>query len=229
MERHELDFPVGMSLGRVAAILVEPEDPVCMLVMAHGAGAGMRHPFLENLSQRLASRNVATFRYQFPYTEAGEKRPDPPPVLEATVLAAVQAAGGLRPTVPMLAGGKSLGGRMTSHLAARQFLPGVRGLVFLGFPLHPPKKPATARANHLDEVPLPMLFLQGTRDTLADLSLIQSVCERIGTSATLHVVEGGDHSFKVLQRSGRTETQVLDELADTIAQWAEHLVRPMRR
>jgi predicted alpha/beta-hydrolase family hydrolase len=229
MDRHELDFPVGMSLGRVSAILLEPDDPVCMFVMAHGAGAGMRHPFLEEVSQRLATRNVSTFRFQFLYTQAEEKRPDPPPVLEATVLAAVQAAGGLRPSVPMLAGGKSLGGRMTSHLAAGQFLPGVRGLVFLGFPLHPPKKPATTRADHLDQVPLPMLFLQGTRDTLADLPLIQGVCARIGTGATLHVVEGGDHSFKVLKRSGRNDFEVLDELAETIAQWAEQLVRPMRR
>jgi predicted alpha/beta-hydrolase family hydrolase len=229
VERVELDFAVGMSLGKVSAILLEPPRASWLYVMAHGAGAGMRHPFLEQLAQRLAERGVGTFRYQFPYVEAGETRPDPPPVLEATVLAAVQTAGGLRPSLPLLAGGKSLGGRMTSHLAARQFLPGVRGLVFLGFPLHAPKKLSTTRADHLDQVPLPMLFLQGTRDTLAELELVRTVTGRLGKTATLHVVEGGDHSFKVLKRSGRNDGEVQDELADALAGWASALLPPERR
>jgi predicted alpha/beta-hydrolase family hydrolase len=181
------------------------------------------------MSARLADRNIATFRYQFPYMQAGEGRPDPPPVLHATVLAAVQTAAEMLPSIPLLAGGKSLGGRMTSQLAARESLPGVQGLVFLGFPLHAPKQPSIARGEHLDQVALPMFFLQGTRDTLADLGLIKSVCERLGDKARLHVVEGADHSFKVLKRSGRTETEVLDELADTIPHWADALPRPPRR
>jgi hypothetical protein len=228
-ERQEFDLQVGFSLAKVSAILDAPPNATWLYVMAHGAGAGMRHPFLEQMATRLADREVATFRYQFPYMQAGEGRPDPPPVLEATVLAAVQTAGEMMPSLPMLAGGKSLGGRMTSHVASRSFLPGVRGLVFLGFPLHAPKKPAVTRAVHLEQVPLPMLFLQGTRDTLADLDLVTSVCGRLEGHATLHLVDGGDHSFKVLKRSGRTEDDVLDELADTIQHWATALLQPVRR
>ena len=228
-ERVELDFTVGPMLGTVSAILVEPPGATWLYVLAHGAGAGMRHPFLEEVAQRLACRGIATFRYQFPYMQAGETRPDPPPVLEATIVAAVQAAGGLRPSLPLLAGGKSLGGRMTSHVAAGRFLPGVRGLVFLGFPLHAPKKPALTRAKHLDQVPVPMLFLQGTRDTLADLDLVRSVVTRLGHDATLHVVEGADHSFRVLKRSGRNDGEVLDEVADTLSRWAGTLLNPVRR
>ena len=228
MER-ELTFTIGLSIARVSAILVEPPRARWLYVMAHGAGAGMRHPFLERMSAELAKREVGTFRYQFPYMQAGEGRPDPPPVLEATVQAAVSTAGRLIFGVPLLAGGKSLGGRMTSQIAAHEFLPGVRGLVFLGFPLHAPKRPSDKRAIHLEQVPLPMLFLQGTRDALADLSLLRLVCERLAPSATLHVVEGGDHSFKVLKRSGRTEAQVFDELADTIVEWADALLRPAAR
>ncbi|MBI4501406.1 MAG: dienelactone hydrolase family protein [Gemmatimonadetes bacterium] len=184
----------------------------------------MRHPFLEQISERLCQREVATFRYQFPYLQAGGGRPDPPPVLHATVRAAVEAAAAALPSIPMLAGGKSLGGRMTSQAAAKQPLAGVHGVVFLGFPLHPPKEPSITRAEHLGQVSVPLLFLQGTRDTLADLALTKSVCVRLGSNAELHVVEGADHSFKVLKRSGRTETDVLDELAATILRWADALV-----
>lgn len=219
----ELQFRVGQSIASVSALLVEPPDPQCLLVLAHGAGAGMRHPFLEAVSRDLAGRGIATFRYQFPYMEARQKRPDPPPVLEATVLAAVETAARALPGPPILAGGKSMGGRMTSSAASDKWLPGVRGLVFLGFPLHPPGRPAIERGEHLDRVPLPLLFLQGTRDEFAELSLITEVCRRLGSRATLHVVEGADHSFEVLKRSNRPPADVLAELGETIASWSGSL------
>jgi len=171
------------------------------------------------VAEALAERGVATLRYQFPYTEAGGRRPDPPGVLQATVRAAVTTAATVAPGLPLLAGGKSLGGRMTSSAAAKTPLPGVRGLVFLGFPLHAPGRSGIERAEHLDQVGVPMLFLQGTRDALADLELMRTVCARLGARATLHVVEGGDHSFAALKRSGRSDTEVITELADTIAGW----------
>lgn len=220
----ELRFNVGLSIAQVSALLVEPPDPRCLLVLAHGAGAGMRHPFLEQVSQDLARRGVATFRYQFPYMEARQKRPDPPPVLEATVLAAVETAARTLPGPPLLAGGKSMGGRMTSWTASDKWLPGVRGLVFLGFPLHPPGRPGIERGEHLDRVQLPMLFLQGTRDEFAGMDLITGVCRRLGSRATLHVVDAADHSFKVLKRSGRTAAGVMDELVAAICDWADPIV-----
>ena len=215
----DLTIDIGPRIGRVPGILTLPPDPRLLYVLAHGAGAGMRHRFLEAITAALAGRGVGTLRYQFPYMEAGGRRPDPPAILEATVRAAVAAAAEAAPGLPLLAGGKSMGGRMTSNAAARQPLPGVVGLVFLGFPLHPPKRLGDSRADHLREVHLPMLFLQGTRDTLADLDLITGVCQRLGPGATLHVVEGGDHSFAVLKRSGRSEDEVMSELAGTIAAW----------
>jgi uncharacterized protein len=214
-----VDIPVGERIGRVSGILTRPPDARVLYVLAHGAGAGMRHRFMEAIAAALAERGVASLRYQFPYTEAGDRRPDPPAVLEATVRAAVATAGEVAPDLPRIAGGKSMGGRMTSGAAARAPLPGVTGLVFLGFPLHPPKRPSEDRAAHLSAVGLPMLFLQGTRDDLADLGLITGVCTRLGPLATLHVVEGGDHSFEVLKRSGRTDAEVLDELAGAIVDW----------
>ena len=192
-------------------------------MLAHGAGAGMRHPFLERIAQALSERNVATYRYEFLYMEKRAGRPDPPAVAEARVRAAVLEAARAAPGVPLFAGGKSFGGRMTSQAQAREPLPGVRGLVFLGFPLHPPGRPATSRADHLDDVLIPMLFLQGSRDEFAGLDLLKPVVKRLGARATFHVVEGGDHSFKVLKRTGRTETDVMNELADTITAWTgEH-------
>ena len=214
----ELAIQVGERVGRVSALLELPRGARALYVLAHGAGAGMRHPFMQAVAAGLAERGVATLRYQFPYMEAGGRRPDPPGVLEATVRAAVARAGAAAPGLPLVAGGKSLGGRMTSSAAAKGPLPGVRGLVFLGFPLHAPGKPGTERAAHLEQVQIPMLFLQGTRDALADLSLVRGVAERL-PQATLHVVEGGDHSFAVLKRSGRTEAEVMAELADTIVAW----------
>jgi predicted alpha/beta-hydrolase family hydrolase len=207
--------------AEVSALLLAPARPRALYVLAHGAGAGMRHPFMEAVAQRLAARGVATLRYQFPYTEQGGRRPDPEPILLATVRAAVaagrEAAGG----APVLAGGKSMGGRMTSRAAAAEPLAGVAGLVFLGFPLHPAGRPGVSRAEHLARVELPMLFLQGTRDTLADLALLRPVLERLGERATLRVIEHADHGFHVPKRSGRTDEQVLDELATAVAEWPE--------
>jgi hypothetical protein len=219
----KVDIHVGDTVGDVSGIFLRPDDAWAVCVLAHGAGAGMRHRFMEAIAGALAARGVATLRYQFPYLELGSRRPDPPGVLEATVRAAVAKARELAPGLPLVAGGKSLGGRMTSNAMARRSIDGVRGLVFLGFPLHPPKQPDTARAEHLAQVQTPMLFLQGTRDTLADLDLITGVAERLGPRATLHVVEGADHSFSVLRRSGRTDAQVLDELADTITDWGKQV------
>jgi hypothetical protein len=214
-----LDITVGERVGRVSGLLTRPADARVLYVLAHGAGAGMRHRFMEAIAAALAERGVASLRYQFPYVETGSRRPDPPAVLEAAVRAAVAAAAQAAPDLPLIAGGKSLGGRMTSGAAARAALPGVAGLVFLGFPLHRPKQPSEDRAAHLSQVTLPMLFLQGTRDELADLGLITGVCARLGALATLHVVEGADHGFEVLKRSGRTDAYVLAELADTVVSW----------
>jgi predicted alpha/beta-hydrolase family hydrolase len=215
----ELTIKVGERTGAVSALLVRPPDAWLLYVLAHGAGAGMRHPFLETIAQRLAERGIATLRYQFPYMEQRGRRPDPPAVAEAAVRAAVQEAARVVPGLPLLAGGKSFGGRMTSSAQATAPLPGVVGLVFLGFPLHPPGRPGITRAEHLDRVAVPMLFLQGTRDDFADLALLRRVVARLGTRATLHVIEGGDHSFKVLKRSGRTEADVMGELVAAVEEW----------
>jgi predicted alpha/beta-hydrolase family hydrolase len=220
----DLHLDVSDAIGSVSAILVRPPDAWLLYVLAHGAGAGMRHRFLGSVSDALAGRGVATLRYQFPYSEAGRKRPDYPAVLQATVRAAVAKAAELEPELPIIAGGKSLGGRMTSGAAAAAPLAGVRGLVFLGFPLHPPGQPGTSRADHLDRVDVPMLFLQGTRDGFARLDLIIDVCEGLEPNATLHLVEGGDHSFSVPKRSGRTPLEVLGELVDTTVEWGRSRV-----
>lgn len=218
-----LDIHVGDSVGSVSGLLLRPADAWVTYVLAHGAGAGMRHRFMESIAQALAERGIATLRYQFPYFESGSRRPDPPGVLEATVRAAVARAGELAPDLPIVAGGKSLGGRMTSNAMARRPLEGVLGLVFLGFPLHPPRQPGVTRAEHLDRVESPMLFLQGTRDDLADLGLMKSMCAGLGPRATLHVVEGADHSFGVLKRSGRTVAEVMEELVLTMVAWLRGL------
>ncbi len=215
----ELRIHVGERSGSVTALAWRPVDADRALVLAHGAGAGMRHAFLETMAERLAVRGIATLRYQFPYVEAGRRAPSPQPVLLATVRAACRAAADTWPELPLLAGGKSMGGRMTSGAAAVEDLPGVKGLVFFGFPLHPAGKPGNERADHLADVDLPMLFLQGTRDKLADLELLRPICEQLGDRATLHVVDGGDHSFHVLKRSGRTHSEVMDELAGAVDHW----------
>jgi len=220
----ELRFAVGERAGEVSGLLLRPDGARLLYVLAHGAGAGMRHPFLESISQGLAERSVATLRYQFPYMEQRARRPDPPAVAAATVRAAVMEAARVTPGLPLVAGGKSFGGRMTSTAQAEAPLPGVRGLVFLGYPLHPPGRPGDSRAEHLARVQIPVLFLQGTRDEFADLKLLQPVVKRLGERATLHLVEGGDHSFHVLKRSGRTDTDVMGELVGMIADWAGRLV-----
>jgi predicted alpha/beta-hydrolase family hydrolase len=215
---------VGERGGEVSALLDRPRGARALLVFAHGAGAGMRHSFLEALCGQLVAAGIATFRYQFPYMEEGRRAPNPPRVLAATVRAAVLAAAQAAPDLPLLAGGKSLGGRMTSTAAAERALPGVRGLVFFGFPLHAQGLPGRARAEHLRDVMIPMLFLQGTRDELADLDLLRPVLDELGDRAQLHVVEGGDHSFHVLKRSGRSDAEVLGELATQVAVWCGSLV-----
>src|SRR5713101_6949999 len=206
--------------GGVSALLLLPGEPRLMLVLAHGAGAGMTHPFLASLAAELAAVGVATLRYQFPYMEQRRRVPDPPAVLTATVRAAVRTAAELAPRLPLIAGGKSMGGRMTSQAAAQQPLDGVQGLIFFGFPLHPPNRPGTKRADHLAKVTIPMLFLQGTRDTFADLKLLRPICAKLGERATLHVIESADHSFHVLKSSKRTDADVLRELAETTVSWA---------
>ena len=220
--------PVAISVGaggpRVSGLLLRPPDARWLYVLAHGAGAGMRHPFLETLARALAARQVATLRYQFPYMERRASRPDPPDVAAAAVRAAAAEAARLAPGLPLVAGGKSFGGRMTSTAQAEAPIPGVRGLVFLGFPLHPPGRPGDARADHLAQVQIPMLFLQGTRDEFADLELLRPVVKRLGDRATLHLADGGDHSFHVLKRSGRTDAEVLEELAAAVEEWATKLL-----
>lgn len=202
-------------------ILQRPEKAWALYVLAHGAGAGMRHPFLESLAGALFAEGVATLRYEFPYMERGERRIDPKPVLAARVQEAVTAAA--EQGLPLFAGGKSMGGRMTSQACAHGLVPGVRGLVFVGFPLHPAGKPGVARADHLREARVPMLFLQGTRDELADLSLLRPVVEGL-PRATLHVVDDADHSFHVRKKSGRTDAQALAELVQVFAHWARTLL-----
>ena len=192
-----------------------------MYVFAHGAGAGMHHPFMERASQALVTHGIATHRFDFPYMKAGKSRPDSPAVAEAAVREAVREAARETPELSLLAGGKSFGGRMTSQAQAREPLPSVRGLVFFGFPLHAPGRPGVERAEHLAAVHIPMLFLQGTRDEFATLDLLQGVVQRLGTRATLHLIEEGDHSFKVPKRTGKTEHDVLEELATTIQHWAD--------
>jgi predicted alpha/beta-hydrolase family hydrolase len=204
---------------RVSALIDAPAQPDAALVLAHGAGAGMTHAFMAAAAQGLCARGIAVLRYQFPYMERGSRRPDTPRVAHAAVRAAVAAAAALWPGLRLFAGGKSFGARMTSQAQALEPLPGVAGLVFLGFPLHPAGKPATDRADHLDDVALPMLFLQGTRDELAKPELLVPVVARLATRAMHHAVVDADHSFHVPARTGRKDAQVLDELLDVAADW----------
>ena len=216
-------FEATESSGEVSALLMRPVDADCLLVLGHGAGAGMQHASMEALAVHLAVRRIATFRYQFPYMERGRGRPDYQPILLKTVRSAVSAASVLSDGLPLLAGGRSMGGRMTSLAAAKQPLAAVRGVVVFGFPLHPAQKPGVERAEHLREVGVPLLFLQGTRDKLAPLDLLEPVCQKLVETATLHVIEGADHSFHVLKRSGRTDDEVRDELADATRSWIDGL------
>ncbi len=221
LETRDYRIDVGSGI-QVSGLLLQPEPAHALLVLGHGAGAGMRHPFMEALARELAAVGIASFRYQFPYMEDHRRVPDSPLVLTTTVQAAVRTAAEEAPGLPVLAGGKSMGGRMTSQAAAEGKLEGVRGLVFFGFPLHPPKRPATKRGEHLSGVRIPMLFLQGTRDELADLTLLHPIVKDLGALATMHVINGADHSFHVLKSSGNTDSAVLRELAETTASWAQN-------
>jgi predicted alpha/beta-hydrolase family hydrolase len=214
-----LHVNVSEKAGKVSGLLLAPPRAQALLVFAHGAGAGMRHHFMENVAEKLAARGVATLRYQFPYMEKGIKRPDTEALLTATVRAVVAAAREQRPDLPLFAGGKSMGGRVTSLAASKQPLDGVRGLVFFGFPLHAAGRPGAERGKHLYSTNVPMLFLQGSRDTLADLRLLGPVCKAMGTKAELLVIEGGDHSFHMLKSSGRSDDQVLDDIVSKAAAW----------
>ena len=202
-----------------AGLLWLSDPAASFLALAHGAGAGMRHAFMEAVAAALARRQVATLRFEFPYASAGSRRPDPRPVLIETVAAAAAEAQRLAGGLPVFGGGKSMGGRMTSQAAAEGRLAGACGIVFLGVPLHPAGKPGTARADHLASVEPPMLFLQGTRDALADLALLRPICDGLGPRARLHVIDGADHGFHVPKRSGRSDADVIEELADEVARF----------
>lgn len=222
MNAQQISIEVGTT-HRVSGLLLIPARPLACYVLAHGAGAGMMHRFMEAVAAGLCARGLATLRYQFPYMEVGAKRPDRPALAHATVRAAVAEAARRCPALPLIAGGKSFGGRMTSQAQAAAPLPGVIGLGFLGFPLHPAGKPSDDRAEHLSAVKLPMLFLQGTRDTLAEVQLLTAVARRLSPLASLHLIGQADHSFHVPARSGRTDRQVLDELLDALAAWASEI------
>ena len=211
---------------RVSALVSSPAQPSAGFVFAHGAGAGMAHTFMQAVAEGLQARDIATLRYQFPYMERGSKRPDTPALAQATVRAAVAWAVAQWPSLPLLAGGKSFGGRMSSQAQAAAPLPGVRGLVFLGFPLHPPDKPSAKRADHLDRVAVPMLFIQGTKDKLAEPAQLAPVLARLGTRATHVALEGADHSFHVPAKSGRRDQDVLGEALDALARWVGDVARP---
>ena len=220
---HASSEPVSIAVDdarRVSGLLLAPADARACYVLAHGAGAGMAHPFMAAVALELAARRIATLRYQFPYMEARAKRPDPPKLAQATVRAAAAEAARRLPGLALIAGGKSFGGRMTSQAQADAPLPGVRGLAFLGFPLHPSGRPSDQRGAHLFDVTVPMLFLQGTRDALADLTLLRPLIEKLGPRASLRLFDDADHSFHVPARTRRTDADVRAEMLDALAAWA---------
>jgi predicted alpha/beta-hydrolase family hydrolase len=222
-DAQKLTIEAGKS-ATVSALLMRPTKPRACYVFAHGAGAGMTHTFMTEAAEGLAARGIATLRYQFPYMEKASKRPDPPAVAHATVRGAITAAAQHCPGLPLIAGGKSFGARMTSQAQAKAPWAGVAGLAFFGFPLHPAGKPSSERADHLADVHMPMLFLQGTGDKLAELDLLRPVVKKLGRRATLHLVEGADHSFHVPKRSGRNDREVMAEILDAFAAWAAPLI-----
>jgi uncharacterized protein len=209
---------------RVSGVLQTPPDARACYMLAHGAGAGMNHPFMAAVAAELSARGIATLRYQFPYMERGSKRPDPPHVAQAAVRAAVAAAARAAPALPLIAGGKSFGGRMTSQAQAKAPLPGVHALAFLGFPLHPAGKPSQDRAKHLFDIRIPMLFLQGTRDTLAALDQLEPLGQKLGARATLKLFQDADHSFHVPARSGRKDADVRADMLDALAAWIDAVI-----
>jgi uncharacterized protein len=223
MDPQPLTFSVEGQ--RVSGLLMAPANVRACYVLAHGAGAGMGHPFMAAAAAGLAERGIATLRYQFPYVERGSKRPDTPKIAQAAVRAAVAEAARLTPNLPLIAGGKSFGGRMTSQAQAAAPLPGVRGLAFLGFPLHAPGNPSDERARHLFDVAVPMLFLQGTRDDLADLALLEPLVKKLGARATLKLFPDADHSFHVPARTGRKDAEVMREVLDAFAAWSDAVTK----
>jgi uncharacterized protein len=219
--------PVTISLDdgtHVSGLLQAPTNARACYVLAHGAGAGMKHAFMAAVATELAARGIATLRYQFPYMEKGGKRPDPPKLAHAAVRAAVAEAARLMPTLPLIAGGKSFGGRMTSQAQALEPLPGVHGLAFLGFPLHPAGKPSQERAEHLSGVQIPMLFLQGSRDQLATLDQLEPVCKALGERVTLEIFPDADHSFHVPAKTGRKDAEVRADMLNRLAAWIDNIV-----
>src|SRR5262245_38785007 len=221
----DIKFSAGEKVGKVSGLLILPKGAEAFLVIAHGAGAGMRHRFMEETAQKLADRAVATLRYQFPYMENGSKRPDSEAVLTDCVRATVATAKRHADGLPLFAGGKSMGGRMTSLAAPQAPLNDVQGLIYLGFPLHAAGKPSAGRANHLIDIKLPMLFLQGSRDALADLNLLKPLCARLGKRVELFVIDGGDHSFHLLKSSGRSYDQALDQAALKVGSWISQVLK----
>ncbi|HEY7889720.1 MAG TPA: alpha/beta family hydrolase [Steroidobacteraceae bacterium] len=219
-ESERLTIDVGAD-HHVSGLFDRPRAARALCILAHGAGAGMEHPSMQAVATGLAARSIATLRYQFPYMEQRSRRPDPPAVCHATVRAAVAQAGRLAPDLPLIAGGRSFGGRMTSQAQAQSPLAGVRGLVFLAFPLHPAGRPGAERAAHLQEVSIPMLFIQGTRDELADPSLLRALVERLGSRATLHLLEDADHGFHIPARSGRKDVDVRDDALNAVRTWLD--------
>jgi predicted alpha/beta-hydrolase family hydrolase len=221
---NRIKIKVSEKHGDVSGILILPDDAKYLLMFAHGAGAGMSHSFMEKAAQNLAAVSIATLRYNFPYTEKHGKRPDPAPVLLQTVQCVYLAAQELASGLPVFAGGKSMGGRMTSTAASKKLLEGIKGIVFFGFPLHAPGQPSNHRAEHLHRVREPMLFLQGTKDKLADLNLLQPVINDLKNNATLHIVDGADHSFHLPKSAGKTDDEALNELARKVKEWADGIM-----
>jgi predicted alpha/beta-hydrolase family hydrolase len=219
LKTRNIKFSATKSSGEVSGILLLPEKPKFLLLFAHGAGAGMNHPFMEKMSSYLASESIGTLRYNFPYTEKKIKRPDPAPLLTQTIRSAVEAAKKYSGDIQLFAGGKSMGGRMTSMAASKEPLNGIKGIIFFGFPLHAPGKPSDERGEHLFNVSVPMLFLQGTRDKLADPKLLKPIVKKLKEKATLHIIDGADHSFHFLKSSGRNDEEVFIEIARTVGEW----------
>jgi hypothetical protein len=218
-----IKFTASKSSGEVSGILTLPANPKLLLLFAHGAGAGMKHSFMEKVSGYLADEGIGTLRYNFSYIEKVKKSPDPAPILMETIRSSVKAAKKYAGDIPLIAGGKSMGGRMTSMAASKEPLENVKGIVFFGFPLHAPGRASDERAEHLFNVNIPMLFLQGTRDKLADLKLLKPIIKKLKDKATLHIIDGGDHSFHMLKSSGRNDDNVLRELSKRIGEWVGEL------
>jgi len=224
-ENNAEQVTIGVNKAvQVSGLIQRPARAKWCFVLAHGAGAGMRHPFMAAVAEGLAERGVATLRYQFAFVERRARRPDPPGLSRETVRAAVIKAAALAPRLPLIAGGKSFGGRMTSQAQAASALPGVCGLAFLGFPLHPPEAPSTQRAEHLFEVRIPMLFLQGARDSFAQLQLLEPVVQRLGERSTLKLLPDADHSFHVPARSGRSDSEVRTAMLQALTDWADSVL-----